>query len=55
MDLVIAKGTYQPVSLSTKLKGVTVTLRNLYFKVTEKEVTFNPADYPGVTIVDERK
>lgn len=55
MDLVIAKGTYQPVSLSTKLKGVTVTLRNLYFKVTEKEVTFNPADYPGVSIVDERK
>ena len=55
MDLVVAKGTYYPVSLSAKLNGITVTMRDLGFKVTDKQVTFNPADFPGVTIIDERK
>ena len=54
MDLVVAKGTYYPISLSTKLNGITVTMRDLGFKVTEKQVTFNPADFPGVRIIDER-
>lgn len=54
MDLVIAKGTYMPLSLSAKVSGITVTMRNLDFNVSEKEVTFNQADYPGVKIVDER-
>ena len=55
MDLVVAKGTYYPMSLSAKLNGITVTMRDLAFQVTEKQVTFNPADFPGVRIVDERK
>ena len=54
MDLVVAKGTYHPVSLSARVSGITVTMRDLGFNVTEKEVTFNKADYPGVTIVDKR-
>jgi outer membrane lipoprotein-sorting protein len=54
MDLVIAKGTYMPKSLSTKVTGITITMRDLDYNVTEKDVTFNPADYPGVKIVDER-
>ena len=54
MDLVIAKGTYHPISLSARVSGITVTMRDLGFNVTEKEVTFNKADYPGVTIVDKR-
>ena len=54
MDIVIAKGTYYPVSLSAKVQGITVTMRNLVFNVTDQEVTFNPADYPGVTVIDKR-
>jgi outer membrane lipoprotein-sorting protein len=54
MDLVIAKGSYMPLSLSAKIKGVTVTIRNLGFDVTEKQVTFNKADYPTATFIDKR-
>ena len=54
MDLVVAKGTYMPISLSAKVSGITITMRDLDFNVTEKDVTFNQADYPGVKIVDER-
>lgn len=54
MDLVVAKGTYHPVSLSARVSGITVTMRDLGFNVTEKQVTFNEADCPGATIVDKR-
>ena len=55
MEIVIAKGTYYPVSLSARVDMVTVTMRNLQFNVSEKDVTFNKADYPGATIIDKRK
>ena len=54
MDLVVEKGTYNPMSLSTKLNGMTLTMRNLSFNVTEKQATFNIKDYPDATIVDKR-
>ena len=54
MEIVVAKGTYYPLSLSAKVDLVTVTIRDLKFNVTEKEVTFNKADYPGATIIDNR-
>jgi len=54
IDLVVAKDTYYPVSLSTKVSGITVVLRDLGFDVTEEQVTFNPANFPGATIIDER-
>ncbi len=54
MDLVVAKGTYHPISLSARVSGITVTMRDLGFNVTEKQVTFNKADCPGATIVDKR-
>lgn len=54
MELVVAKGTYMPVSLKTKISGIGITMRNISFGVTEKQVTFNAKDYPGVTIVDKR-
>ena len=54
MDLVIAKGTYHPVSLSAKMYGITATLRDIHFGVSEKTVTFDIADYPDATIVDKR-
>ena len=55
MEIVVAKGTYYPMSLSAKVDMVTVTLRDLQFNVSEKDVTFDKADYPGATIIDKRK
>ena len=54
MELVVAKGTYMPVSLKTKISGIGITMRNISFGVTEKQVTFNANDYPGATIIDKR-
>ena len=54
MELVIAKGTYMPVSLKTKVSGIGITMRNISFGVTEKQVTFNANEYPGATIIDKR-
>lgn len=55
MDLVVAKGTYWPVSLTTSVTAAAITMRDLSFGVTEKQVTFDAKDYPGVTIVDKRQ
>ena len=54
MNLVVAKGTYMPVSLSAKMSLVTVTLRDLSFDVTEEMVTFDPSKYPTATVIDKR-
>jgi outer membrane lipoprotein-sorting protein len=54
MDLVVSKATYMPLSLKATVSVVTITLSNLGYGVTEDQVTFNPADYPGVKIKDER-
>ena len=54
MDLVVAKGTYWPVSLTTSVTAATVTMRDISFGVTEQQVTFNEKDYPGAKIVDKR-
>lgn len=54
IDLVIAKGSYYPVSLSTKMSGIALTMRDVKFGVSEKAVTFRPEDFPGITITDKR-
>ena len=54
MDLVVAKETYWPVSLSTSVTAASVTMRNISFGVTEEQVTFNPKEFPQATIVDNR-
>lgn len=54
MDIVVAKGTYWPVSLSASMSGVDMTIRDVVFGVTEKQVTFDPKAYPNATIVDKR-
>ena len=54
MELVVAKGTYYPMSLSATVDLVKVTMRNLAFNVTEDQVTFNQADYPTATVIDKR-
>jgi len=54
IDLVVSKKNYYPVSLSAKMSGITMTMRDIAFGVTEKQVTFNAADFPGIAIVDKR-
>lgn len=54
MDLVVAKETYWPVSLSTSVTAASVTMRDISFGVTEEQVTFNPKEFPEATIVDNR-
>ena len=55
IDLVVAKDTYYPVSLSTKTSGITLTMRDVSFGVDPALVTFNQADYPTAKITDKRK
>ena len=54
MDLVVEKETYWPVSLTASLKGVTMTMREITYGVTEEQVTFDPKAYPNATVVDKR-
>ena len=54
MDLVVAKGTYYPMSLSAKMSGVTMTMRDLKFGVSQKDVTFDPNEFPNAKVVDKR-
>lgn len=55
MDLVVSKKTDMPISLTTKVSGIKITLRDVKLGVTEEEMYFNPDDYPDAKIVDERK
>lgn len=54
MTLIVSKKDYMPVSLSTKVKGITVTMRDARLGVSESDVTFNASALPGVTITDKR-
>ena len=54
VNLVIAKSNYYPLSLSAKVSGVTMTMRDIAFGVTEKQVTFDPREYPTAKIEDKR-
>ena len=55
MDVVVTKGTFYPKSLSTKMSGMTMTLRDISYGITEEQVSFRPEDFPGVRIVDKRE
>ena len=55
MDLVVSKKTYLPVSLTAKVKGITMTLRNFSIGVSKKDVTFNPYEFKGAKITDKRQ
>ena len=54
MEIVVAKGTYHPVSLTTKMQGVTLIMKDLSFGVTEEQVTFDPKKYASAKVVDKR-
>ena len=55
MQIIVAKGSYIPVSLQAKVKGITVTLRDISFGVKESDVTFDMSKVPsGVPVEDKR-
>ena len=54
MDLAVRKDNFYPKSLSFKAMGIAMTMRDISFNVTEKQATFNSADYQGATITDKR-
>jgi outer membrane lipoprotein-sorting protein len=51
MDLVVSKKNYYPLSLKASMSGMTMTMRDISFDVTEADVTFDPSKYPGVKII----
>ena len=51
----VRKETYQPLSFSTKMMGMTMTMRDFTFGLSEDMVTFNPDKYPGIKIIDQRE
>jgi len=55
MEVVVAKDTYYPISLSAKISGSTLTMRDLVFGVTDEDVTFDISKYPGAKVTDKRK
>ena len=54
IDMAISKANYLPIYTKIKSKGIGISMENFKIGVTEAEVTFNPADFPGAKIVDER-
>ena len=54
MDLAVSKADYSAIYLRTKSSGIGISMENFKIGVTEEQVTFNPADFPGVKIIDER-
>lgn len=55
LEIMVAKGTFYPMSLKTKMEGITLTMRDISFGVQEEFVTFRLEDYPGAVVEDERK
>ncbi len=53
MEIVIAKDSYYPVSLSAKLSGVSVKMYDFGFGVDEQTVTFDINKFPGATVVEK--
>ena len=54
MDLVVLKPDCRLQSVSASASIVTITMRDFDFGVPESKVTFDAAEFPGATIVDNR-
>ena len=51
IDLVISKKNYYPLSIKASVSGMTMTMREISFGVTEADVTCDPSKFPGVKII----
>ena len=54
ITLEVRKDTYELISMTTKMMGISMVMRDLKFGLTQKDVTFNQANSPGVTVTDQR-
>jgi len=55
MTLVVAKSTYMPLELTTKMKGVSVSMKDPVLGVNEADVKFDMSKIPaGVKVTDKR-
>ena len=54
MDLAVRKSDSFPLSLSASMPGIKMTMRDISFGVSEKQVNFDINAYPGAEVVDKR-
>lgn len=54
VEITVAKGTFYPMSLKTKMEGISLTMRDISFGVKEDFVTFRMEDYPNAIVEDKR-
>ena len=54
MYIAVSKADYSTIYLKARTNGIGISMENFKIGVTEKQVTFNPADYPNANIIDER-
>ena len=54
LEIAVRKSDYYPQSLTTSMSGFKITMRDISFGVSEKQVTFDIKDYPGATVEDKR-
>ena len=54
MNLVVSKKTHLPIRLTTKMKGIRLTLHDVVIGVDPATVTFRVEDYPDARIIDKR-
>ena len=54
MNVSVSKKDYYPKSVNASVSGITITMRDFAFDVTEKDATFNQGDYPGAKVIDKR-
>lgn len=54
MELAVAKATYLPVYLRARQSLFSFSIENITPGVSEESVTFDPAGFPGVKIIDNR-
>lgn len=55
MELVVRKSDYHPIRLDYRMSLIRLSMRDFRFGLTDKDVTFDPAECPGATIKDYRK
>lgn len=55
INIAVSKGSYMPVYLHTKAKGIGMSIENIKPGVDPEVVAFSPDKFPGAKIKDQRK
>ena len=54
LTLEVRKETFEPISMNFKVMGISMSMHHIIFGIPESKVTFNPDDFPGITVSDQR-